>query len=353
MMRLPRTCNIGQPVRQGRWVPAIGGAIPLTDLAKKFVAFVVGWRKTPDGVHFLTPIGTTFFTAVPLQTVPGSFFTYLVTAKHVVENEREVFIRAKVASGASELFKADGWTYHPTEDVAVLGLTGDVTSLDYARMDITDMFLDHHPDLTASLGDRVYFIGLLADLPGMADRDVPMVRSGTVGALWEERVPIRLPDRTRRFITAHLVDCRSFSGFSGSPCFAQFNDPLGEVTPLLGLMSGHFDKWAETRPAMRDDNGEQGDHAADYVGDLEAPVNSGIGLCTPVEKITETLHLEELVEARQQSERVVREERERDAGAIADTVADQRSEFRQFEELTRRLVNVPKKEIDEKRRDES
>jgi len=44
-------------------------------------------------------------------------------------------------------------------------------------------------------------------------------------------------------------------------------------------------------------------------------------------------------------------DREDEDAAVLD-IADPESEFEQFEDLTRKLVNVPKKEFDEKRKEE-
>jgi len=61
------------------------------------------------------------------------------------------------------------------------------------------------------------------------------------------------------------------------------------------------------------------------------------------------LKMEEFEDER---ERVERERAARpEEGATLDSVED-RSQFDRFEDLTRKLVNVPKKELDEKRKDE-
>jgi hypothetical protein len=72
---------------------------------------------------------------------------------------------------------------------------------------------------TPGPGDDVYFAGLLGAVPSMGERGVPMTRGGMIGALYQDGVPIRLPDDTVIHVQGHLIDCRSFGGFSGSPCF--------------------------------------------------------------------------------------------------------------------------------------
>ena len=38
---------------------------------------------------------------------------------------------------------------------------------------------------------------------------------------------MRLPDGTVLTMHGHLIDCRSFGGFSGSPCFVEFLSGIG------------------------------------------------------------------------------------------------------------------------------
>jgi hypothetical protein len=57
------------------------------------------------------------------------------------------------------------------------------------------------------LGGEIIYLGILAHL------EVPTARGGTLGAL---HVPIGKPDYRYH---PDLVDCRSYQGFSGSPCF--------------------------------------------------------------------------------------------------------------------------------------
>jgi hypothetical protein len=69
------------------------------------------------------------------------------------------------------------------------------------------------------VGTQVFYIGLLSPL------DRPMARSGTIGALDQEGI-----DHKDGFTyTAHLVDCRSYGGFSGSPVFAAVDYALLEA----------------------------------------------------------------------------------------------------------------------------
>jgi len=69
----------------------------------------------------------------------------------------------------------------------------------------------------------------------------------------------------------------------------------------------------------------------------------------PAWKITELLRSEELEHMRREQ----REEIKDGSGGTTLDSTEEPSEFERFEELTRRVVNVPKKELDEKRKEES
>jgi hypothetical protein len=198
--------------------------------------------------------------------------------------------------------------------------------------------------LIPDLGDRVYFLGLLA-LPaarGMAERNVPMVRSGTIGAMYQDEIPLEWPDGTIRKIQAHLIDCRSYGGFSGSPCFFQRDDQptgmkegvrtRGTTTFLLGLISAHFDDF--TSPKTRGDIAE--------LGSIRIPINTGVGIVTPAERIVEVIEMPEFKDERERAE--AERKRRPEEGATLDTTRE--SEFERFEDLARKLVNTPKPEKD-------
>ena len=169
----------------------------------------------------------------------------------------------------------------------------------------TGMFANDAVLPSPHLGDRVYFMGLLSFLKESRDEITPMVRSGTIGRLNQKEVPVKWGSTHAR-ITAHLIDCRSYGGFSGAPCFIQasvteYRDLSKEIpggmkgnvvfekTLLLGLVSGHFDQR------------ERADVTGDDSLEVRTRVNSGVGLVTPVRFISEVLQMEELAASRQET----------------------------------------------------
>jgi hypothetical protein len=241
------------------------------------------------------PLGTGFVVSMlaPIQA-PVYMHSYVVSAAHGLRNEHlETWVRFNCEGGRTHDEPVPKWYCHPTQDVAVFPL-GHIDAPVVSATVPTFAFLDAErpPDLWPQLGDRVYFIGLLSSLTAMAEANIPMVRSGSLGRMYQENIPLRIgPNEMFNINKGHLIDCRSYQGFSGSPCFVQFQPghgkPLGDATALLGLMAGHFDDWVEAEVT------------GDIFGTVRTPVNTGVGIVVPAEAITDALNLDELVELRE------------------------------------------------------
>jgi len=136
----------------------------------------------------------------------------------------------------------------------------------------------------------------------MTEGAIPMVRSGTVGALG---VPLEAKDGGE--FSAHLIDCRSYGGFSGSPVWAQFaypgpafegarpswmenwerRDEIGDLyhaTLLWGMFIEHYE------------HGGSAKHLAS---------NAGVGVVLSIKHVREVLMKPELLETRRATEREV------------------------------------------------
>jgi hypothetical protein len=217
------------------------------------------------------PIGTGFLVAIE-GPEPNTAFEYLVTAAHTVRFLDHTFFRLIRQNGDTEDIHVDHWTFHDDDetDIAVSEVFLQQTHNQF-RFVPEVVFADGH-DLSIKLGEPVYFVGLLANIRSMHDLNVPMVRSGSIGRLNQAGVRVRWPDMTEHIMTAHLIDCRSHSGFSGSPCYVQLDpraypNSAGIDTYLLGLITGHLDE----------------------VGVDNRIANTGVGLVTPVEAIRHVL----------------------------------------------------------------
>ncbi len=74
-------------------------------------------------------------------------------------------------------------------------------------------------------------------------------------------------------------------------------------------------------------------------------------MVVPAEKLVSLLDIEELTDLRREVEKLEHDQIEKHGEpAVLDVQAG--NEFASFRDLARKLVNVPKKEIDEKRKDE-
>ena len=150
---------------------------------------------------------------------------YVVTAAHVVEGSNPTFVQIPDMDGYINMEDVPEWVVHGKHDVAVAPI--DIDSTDDVVFTGLSQFVDE-PDALGGqwgpieLGDPVYFLGLLGKIEAMTGANIPIVRTGFLGALWQEGVPVkRTPYDEVKLITAHLIDCRSFASFSGSPCYLQ------------------------------------------------------------------------------------------------------------------------------------
>jgi hypothetical protein len=233
------------------WRKSGGKRVPLEPQGLYSSARIVGDLKTPRGV-MRTAVGTGFLVAVPSESEPDAKYMYLLTAHHVIDGEANV-----------EVELADPWNKGALyERVGVTDWRQPITGLDLAIAPFklkgdheTALWLEVNYNLVHALpvfpGQQLYYVGLLSPL------DRPMVRSGTMGAVDQTGIPHEPPYE----YVAHLADCRSYGGFSGSPCFAEFayaklepmrhthppTEELGEVGELVhmhflcGMFTGHLD----------------------------------------------------------------------------------------------------------------
>jgi hypothetical protein len=156
-------------------------------------------------------LGTGFVVAVQSESRDAAY-GYLLTAAHVVRNGIEIEVETGDPDKIGELNKPraiDGFrTPLPGADLAVAPFHPGPDK-HFALQ------LEHHVMPTASiqgprLGGQVYYVGVFQPI------DRLVARSGTIAALDQT-----IPHSGGYTYSAHLADCRSYDGFSGSPCFAE------------------------------------------------------------------------------------------------------------------------------------
>lgn len=271
--------------------------------------------------------GSAFFVGVPSDAHVDRTYGYLVTARHCVEKAKtygSLFVRinrrtvsgfrtpegAKYTSeelaaqvGDAELIEIESgswpsWVYHEDEenDVAVLPFMPSQNEFNFVITREQESFATD--DVIAreaiGIGDDIMVVGLFTSHHGRAT-NLPIVRGGIIAAMPHE--PIQDPN-SGSFYDAYLAEVRSVGGLSGSPVWVVINP--ARVKPgshqqeyrlhfyLLGLIRGHWKK---------DD-----EWLSDFAGGEEESLNTGISIVTPIQKVIDVLHSDELVAQRRKSD---------------------------------------------------
>jgi len=240
-----------------------------TDLAKTvvfiFLADEIGNPRINADTNAAVANGTGFFVLVENENGPGGH-CYLVTAKHVLQNEKantlsRVFLRVNTKEKGSEYAALDlildgamqnVFTHSdPTVDIAVIPLLPPGDKFDFLAL--PSAMIKTREDFkktTIAPGSDVFFVGLF--IPHFGEKaNSPIFRFGRVAMLPEER--IRWQDSTTKpaeLVELYLLETMSFGGNSGSPVFfSQGADREAgklyvgapEIT-LAGVMRGNFNE---------------------------------------------------------------------------------------------------------------
>jgi hypothetical protein len=291
------------------------------------------------------PVGTGFFVTIESETVPGKRYAHLVTtdhtiAKHGPDVEAEI-ANPFIEGHTSGPIPIDGRDWVRSRclfgmDLAIVPWFWRYPEPPHKLMAISleDLFLRDRSHLR--LGSTVYYIGLLAH------HNRIMVRTGNVGALDQSGMEVEGGYQQPH----HLLDCRSYRGFSGSPCFV-------EVT-YAGLRPV---KAPEAYPTDRGGLGELESFAffigmltnhLDWPPDVDGAASRyGVGLMLRNEEIEKALMTKKLRDMRREADEAKDEDEPRFEGASIGS--DPADEFERFEQLTRKLAKVSKLEADEQR----
>jgi hypothetical protein len=283
--------------------------------------------------------GSGFLVHVPTSIDPKWGRVYAVTNRHVVEDGFRTLRLNRRAGGTDVVAtKPEEWFLHEDgDDVAILPMdmgehfkwwsVGTEKFLDRESLDIYKI----------GYGDDVFMVGRLISHSGV-QRNTPVVRFGTISLMADQGEPIKYRGRSQE---AFLVECRSISGFSGSPVFlmsdrvyregdavnvtkprnrkegfarregsivitSNFEVTMidGTVGPLLlGIDFGHLPHWEEVFKETR---------KTEY----RSLSNAGIAGVVPSWKITDLLNTPALVGEREKSEEELKERLEKDRDCI-------------------------------------
>jgi Trypsin-like peptidase domain len=262
-------------------VAALGNMLPLPD--------------KPEEKKWFT-FGTAFFFGVPVE--PGSkptkaYYTFLVTAKHVVEKriESKSGIRIRVnstdptATGRDfELPMAIGgpgnWFFHPNSAIDIAAIQINWEFLKRNKVEPNFFSSDFHTADRATLklrevaaGDGIYLLGFPMNMAG-EQRNYVILRQGCIA-----RISEMLDDAS----TSFLVDAPVYPGNSGGPVilkpelFAIQETKPQETSTLLGIVTNAVNYLdyaiSEQTRTVR----------------VVFTENAGLAIVLPVDYITETI----------------------------------------------------------------
>lgn len=194
--------------------------------------------------------GTGFLVAKRMSPDSQYAQIYGVTNKHVVKGlpSKTIALRLNTLSGKTQVIQTmrDDWVFHEEDDLAIHALELNVA--DFNAAIIPDGYFlakEHIPRYGLGPGDETFSIGRFIGHDGK-QRNLPVARFGNIAMMPEE--PIATSDGNR---FAFLVECRSLSGFSGSPVFVwvlsheYWRKNMGSMSfpsgPwLLGVNCGHM-----------------------------------------------------------------------------------------------------------------
>jgi hypothetical protein len=240
------------------------------------------------------PIGTAFVVSVP-GAITNTSCRFVVTARHVVEGRSELWLRLRKANGGTREVPLAEWQFHPTSDVAVAPCDVDTADLDLSAIEeevFSDRWHERVPEAPLRIGEEAYFVGLLMEAKTMADRSVPMVRSGRLGAYYVRDIPLRDGPRTWVEPVVHLLDSYSRSGFSRAPCFA--DHPViqsGDVEAELEPGAGGARRWA-MQASITSKVALVGVVIGHFNSDGD---NAGVAIVAPIEAVREVLDSEPMM----------------------------------------------------------
>ena len=289
------------------------------------------------------PIGTGFFITVASETHADLRYGYVVTADHVIWDQNQIEVQAPDPTQNGALhppIDIDGWR-KPLADVDLAIAPFNYGNTDYRlyqalQLERQVLPLGDIPDLWA----RIHYIGILVPLHR------PMARSGTICALEQRGIE---HDGGYDY-PAHLVDCRSYGGFSGSPCFVE--TAFASLTPIppQPLIEGAMGPVGllQYRAVLC---GMFTEHLSDRSGDIPAS-RYGVGVMVRSDEIREALMNDDSRKELQEWD-AYEAAKQDDTPKLIGASPVVAGEYEHFESLARKLVNTPKKEIDEKRKGES
>ncbi len=284
-------------------------------------------------------LGTGSLVSVPSESIPGKRWPYVVTADHVVKNKPGVEVEAADPTTLGVLFPPEPVSTFrqplPKVDLAIAQFPETPGRYWQAqRLDLDVL----HPDIPLSLGGPLHYLGIFAPVART------MARTGAIATV---KVAIKKPNYE---YDAALLDCRSYAGFSGSPCFVtqtitllDFPVPRPPGVPLLADGSepelrthGHYASMAGIFTAHYTDEGDEETNPEGLIS------RYGVGIMLNIDYVWKALMTDEARQERREWDAEHQAAQAAGQPPLQDAGAEPSGEFENFENLTRQLVNTPK-----------
>jgi hypothetical protein len=280
-------------------------------------------------------LGTGSIVNVESETVEGLRWPYIVTAHHVISNQVEIGLEVADPLTRGEMFPpipSDEWR-QPLDGI-------DLAIAPFPRSLVAryqGVHLEHHfvpEDTVVPLGGQIYYVGVFAPL------DVPMCRPANLGAL-----DVRI-DKDDYVYRADLVDCRSYGGFSGSPCFATIeyavlDEPLDAMPGQIPRSDGSLPKLGQVAH-LASFCGIFTAHFSDEVASAGIVSRYGVGVMLPCDYVRDALMTDEAKEERRLADEEWKRRKASEQPPLENAGVEVESEFERFEDLARTLAQTPK-----------
>ena len=193
---------------------------------KRCVTFI--YIKNEKG-EFI-PNGTGFLVSTDVETKPDAYVIYLVTAKHILQDDRGKFFetiatRLNRKYGLSKIEetsidKIEIFTHSDKDvDIALCTLNPDPRVYEFKSISRQMIYSKETIEkLEIAEGDDVFFSGLFESHIGQR-KNQPSVRFGRVALMSDEKIEWKEKGRSSKQLDLYLLECQSFGGNSGSPVF--------------------------------------------------------------------------------------------------------------------------------------
>jgi hypothetical protein len=321
-----------------------------------FVQVMKGGKWCLNGTAFLV---SRALVGVHPAVDPEPYAIYAVTAKHVLhmpgkthDNDLWLYDDARLVlnttTGGTDYLPVPpaAWSPHDFSDTAVIRVDLDPTHFDFMHYP-SDSYVNREFFAKHQMtpGEEVVVMGLLWAHPG-SPTITPIVRVGHVASYPLDEVNLDTGPEG-----AILIEVLSIGGLSGSPAFLHLGDfrredwGRGELLALQGSTGPTGGNWLLGIVHGRFEHEKAGKPKSESL-------NVGITPVIPAARINELLDGPYFVQQRSVKVSELNKSAPKARGTRVSSEQRPPEEFERFENLTKKLVEVPKSDLQEQRKRE-